>query len=118
MKLLLDEMWSPDIAVQLRRRGHDVDAVASRTDLRTRPDPVIWATAQHEVRVIVTENVPDFRRMALDYQRQGRVHAGLVFTNNRRFPRRDPRTTGLLVTAVLALLASPPDLTNREYWLV
>jgi hypothetical protein len=27
-RLLLDEMWSPEIAVQLCRRGHDVIAVA------------------------------------------------------------------------------------------
>lgn len=117
MKLLLDEMWSPDIAVQLRRHGHDVDGVAARVDFRTQPDPVVWAVAQHEARVIVTENVPDFRQMTLEYHSQGRVHAGLIFTNNRRYPRHDRRTAGRLVTALLALLASTAVMTGREHWL-
>ncbi len=46
MKLLLDEMWPLAIAVELRRRGHDVTAVAERLDLRGQPDEVIFATAR------------------------------------------------------------------------
>ncbi len=43
MKLLLDEMWSPAIAAALRERGHDVVAVAERSDLRGKPDDVIFS---------------------------------------------------------------------------
>lgn len=55
-------MWTPDIAVQLRRRGHNVVAVAERPDLRGQPDALIFAAAQSEERAVVTENVADYRR--------------------------------------------------------
>jgi hypothetical protein len=35
-KLLLDEMFSPVIAINLRQRGHDVIAVAERIDFADR----------------------------------------------------------------------------------
>jgi hypothetical protein len=37
-RLLLDEMFSPAIAAELRELGHDVIAVADRADLRARSD--------------------------------------------------------------------------------
>ena len=57
MKLLLDEMWPHDLADQLRRRGHYVVAVTERPHLRGQSDAFIFAAAQAEERVIVTENV-------------------------------------------------------------
>ena len=54
MKLLLDEIWPPRIADQLRRRGHDVVAVAEYAELRGQPDTVIWAVAQEQGRTVVT----------------------------------------------------------------
>lgn len=117
MNLLLDEMWPPAIALQLRRRGHDVVAVAERPDLRGQPDAVVFAAAQAEGQVIVTENVPDYRALAAYTLQQGRSHAGLIFTSNRRFPRHDPRTAGRLVTALDELLSRGPPVTDLEHWL-
>jgi hypothetical protein len=117
VKLLLDEMWPPELAIQLRRHGHDVTAVTERPELRGQSDVVIFATAQAEGRAIVTENVGDYRVLAAHGLRHGTLHAGLIFTSNRRFPRRDRRTTGLIVTALDALLVSQADLTNQEHWL-
>ena len=88
MKLLLDEMWSPQIAHQLRTRGHDVLAVAERPELRGQPDGQVFDAAQAEARATVTENVPDFRSLAATALAQGRTHAGLIFTSDRSFPRR------------------------------
>ena len=64
LKLLLDEMLDPAIAERLSRRGHEVEAVAERPDLRTQPDSVILAAAEDEDRVIVTQDLGDFRVLA------------------------------------------------------
>ena len=37
-RLLLEEMFSPAIAAELRERGHDVIPVADRPDLRAKAD--------------------------------------------------------------------------------
>lgn len=117
MRLLIDEMWPPAVAVQLRRRWHDVVAVAERPELKGMPDPALFAVAQAEGRAVVTENVPDFRPLAAAALAQGQAHAGLVLTGNARYPRHDPRTSGRLVTALEALLASGAELANQERWL-
>lgn len=117
MKLLLDEMWSPVVALQLRQRDHDVAAVAERPDLRTQPDAMIFLRAQAEERTVVTENVADYRQLAAYEMHQGRRHHGLILTTNRRFPRHDARTVGRLVTALEQLLLSGAELTDGEYWL-
>ncbi|MCL4370173.1 MAG: DUF5615 family PIN-like protein [Chloroflexi bacterium] len=115
--LLLDEMWQPEIAVQLRRRGHDVVAVAERPELRGQPDAAIFAVAQAEGRAIVTENVIDYRPLAAYEIQAGHFHAGLIFTSNRSFPRHDPRTVGHLVKALAELLSMDLESANLEYWL-
>jgi len=56
VKLLLDEMWPPIIAAELRRRGHEVIAVAERAELHGQPDEVVFAAAQAEGRTLLTEN--------------------------------------------------------------
>lgn len=117
MRLLLNQMWPPAIAVQLRRRGHDVVAVAERPEWRGQADPVLFAVAQAEGRTIVTENVADYRPLAAYQLQQGRSHAGLIFTSHRRYPRHDPRTAGRLVTALHDLLPLDLDPANLEHWL-
>lgn len=110
-------MWSPEIAIQLRARGHDVAAVAEQAVLRGQPDRVVFAVAQSEALTIVTENVPDYRLLAREHQQRGHSHAGLVFTSNRSFPRHGAHTAGRLVGALTELLGAHQDLTDREYWM-
>ena len=121
MKLLIDEMFPATIAQRLREQhGRDAVAVAERVDLRGLADADIFLAAQHQRRVIVTENVRDFRPIAREWEAMGRVHFGVVFTTNRKFPRSDPRTSGLLVSALTRLLdkeADKPVASNREIWL-
>ena len=117
MKLLLDAMWAPEIAVQLRRRGHDVVAVTERPGLRGLPDALVFGTAQAEGRAVVTENVSDFRPLAAYQLHHHRTHHGLIFTSNRRFPRHDPRTAGRLIAALGELLSSGLEVTGLEQWL-
>lgn len=117
MRLLLDQMWAPAIAAQLRDRGCDAQAVAERADLVHQPDFFIFLTAQEESRCIVTEDVAGFRALGQSALGQRQGHAGLVFTTDRRFPRHDPRTPGRLVTALVRLLSEHDSLRDREHWL-
>jgi predicted nuclease of predicted toxin-antitoxin system len=117
MKLLLDEMYAPDIAEQLRARGHDVASVhdASYCRLEGEPDEEVWAPALADNRVLVSENVQDFRRLEADALARTQPRAPLIFTTDRQFPRGDPATIGRLVTALDALLAAEPDLVTALF---
>ena len=116
MKLLLDEMWPPAIAAALRERGHDVVAVAERSDLRGKLDEVIFAEALADARAIVTENVVDYRPLASAAIRAGRPSPTLIFTSNRTYPRAVRRTAGRLVVALDTLLSTRGSLEG-EHWL-
>jgi predicted nuclease of predicted toxin-antitoxin system len=110
VKLLLDEMYAPVVAEQLRARGHDVVSVhdPEYRRLEGAPDEEIFAAALAEERALVTENVPDFRRLEAESLARGEAHAALIFTSNRQFPRGEPGTTGRLVEALHVLLTKGP----------
>jgi hypothetical protein len=64
VRLLLDEMWTAEIAVQLRRRGHDVTAATDpepAARYRGVDDTVVFERAQQDRRAIVTDKVGDLR---------------------------------------------------------
>ena len=120
MKLLLDEHLSPEIARQLRERGHDAIAVGERTNLRGRPVRVHFASLPEQQRVIVTRDLADFRPLLADALRRGTPTYGLVCVP-ARFPlNRDG--IGRLVEALDALLQTNPELDaaislGGEIWL-
>lgn len=117
MKLLLDEMYTPTIAEQLRARGHDATSIhdPDQRMLEGQPDDDVWAAAIADDRALVTENVQDFRRIETNALAQGQPVARLVFTTDRQFPRGDPATVGRLVNALDALLAADPDLATALF---
>ena len=117
MKLLLDEMWSPEIAEQLRQRGYDVIAVAGQSTFRGMSDRAVFELAQREGYAIVTDNVDDFIPLAAVATDQGRNHSGLILTTNRKYPRGSSATIGRMVVALESLLSSDIPLENVQYWL-
>ena len=120
MKLLIDEMYSPVLARRLRDEyAADAISVLERSDLRGRPDEEVFEVAQLEGRAIVTENVPDYLRLARNHAAAGALHHGLVLTTNRAFPRARPNTIGRLVEALNEVLSSSKDdaPSNREIWI-
>ena len=119
MRLLLDEMYAPAIAVELRVRGHDVVSVHESTSpaLVGAPDEEVLAAAQVEERALVTENVRDYRPLEVALIASGGHHAGIVYTSNRQFPRGHPATTGRLVLALDALLRERSTLRDRSIFL-
>jgi len=117
VKLLLDEHFPRAVAEQLRARGHDVRAVTEHPELRGANDSVILDAASAAGRAIVTEDVSDFRPLAIARRDAKRPHPGLVYTTDRQFPRSNPRTIGRLVAALERLLEHPPEGDSWEYWL-
>lgn len=117
MRLLLDEMYAPTIAEQLRARGHDVASVhdPEYRVLEGEPDEDVWASAIASDRALVSENVRDFRRIEADALARGGPTARLIFTTDRQFPRGDPGTLGRLVLALEVLLTMPPDTTTALF---
>jgi Domain of unknown function (DUF5615) len=117
MRLLLDEMYAPTIAEQLRARGRDVASVHDpeyRT-LEGEPEEEVWAAALAADRVLVTENVQDCRRIHADALARAQPVLHLIFTTDRQFPRGDSATLGRLVTALDALLAAEPELATSLF---
>jgi predicted nuclease of predicted toxin-antitoxin system len=117
VRLLLDEMFSPAIAAELRQLGHDVMAVADRPDLRSKSDEEIFAWASAEKRWLLTENVKDFRPIMLRALPAGAPGCGLLFTSSRAFPR-SRKNPGSLIRALDAWLTTgPPAPPVTESWL-
>jgi predicted nuclease of predicted toxin-antitoxin system len=117
MKLLLDEMYAPAIAEQLRARGHDVVSVHDPgwRALEGEPDEEVWRAAVADDRVLVSENVQDFRRLEADALAHAEPLARLIFTTDRQFPRGDPATVGRLVTALAAVLSVEGELATALF---
>ena len=106
MRLLLDEHYSPKIAEELRKRGHDVVSVKER-DVRGLGDLQLWNSAVSEGRALLTENVADFMPLVRNNAAQGDRHLGVVFTSPRSMPR-GVGTIGLYVEVLDAFLREHP----------
>jgi hypothetical protein len=113
LKLLLDEMYPPSLARALGRAG--VDAVtASELGLAGRSDYDVFAAAITERRVLLTENVADFARIAGDHLASGRHCPGVLIALSTRFSRR-PAGRDPLAAAILAMAGKP--LEDRSVYL-
>jgi hypothetical protein len=113
LRLLLDEMWSHQIALQLRRRDHDVIA-ATEPEHEARygglGDDLVFEHAQEDGRAIVTENVGDFERARVGFEHTGQTHYGLIYALAPQFDRNlGARVIGPMVRALDGLLRDHPD---------
>jgi predicted nuclease of predicted toxin-antitoxin system len=116
LRLLLDEMHAPAVAIALRAEGNDVVAVAATPSLRGTPDEDLLAYGAANQLVIVTENVVDFAAIASRWATDGIPHAGLIFTSPKRFNRATRAYPGNLVVALREVLAEPPDIGASGTW--
>jgi len=112
-RLLLDEIFSPAIAEQLRTRGHDVLALVADPELRALPDSEVLRTAIEQGRRLVTENVGDFGRLALEAD-----GASVLFTSSRTFPRSRRRPQPLVDALDRWLLRAREVAPPAVAWLV
>ena len=85
--LLLDEMFSDNVAKQLRAKGYDVISVVADSALSGLPDDQVLAYAATEGRALVTANIKDFVPLDARYRAGGQSHAGLILVSTRTFPQ-------------------------------
>jgi len=108
MKLLLDEMISPRIARELRRKKFDVEAIkADRPELEALADKEVIARAAAERRSLVTNDVLDFQMIHNRLLDSGETHYGIVFTSDTTMPR-NKASVGFWVKALEKLLKANP----------
>lgn len=119
MRLLLDEMYSPEIARQLRGRGHDVVSVKERPDLVALGDRELLARMTAERRAIVTNNPGDFVPLFKEAIARDDEVWGLLLTDDRSMPR-SAKTIGRYVDVLHDLLRREPSddaCRNQLRWL-
>jgi hypothetical protein len=102
--LLLDEMFSDDVAQQLRAKGYDVISVVADSALTGLPDDQVLAYAATEGRALVTANIKDFVPLDGRYRAAGKSHAGLILVSTKTFPHN--RGFASAITASLTTLLS------------
>ena len=107
MKLLIDEMYPPALADGLRAAGIDTRTVGE-LGLAGSSDPEVFAAAISSDRVVLTENVADFTRIAAEHLNAGGRHPGLIIALSSRFSRR-PAGRKPLIAAVVALATEQLD---------
>jgi hypothetical protein len=124
VRLLLDEMWTPTIALQLRKRGFDVIAISEPEHAGRYAgisDDQVFAHAQDDGRAIVTDNIADYEQTRREHESRGQTHHGLIYALNPPFNRhRGDRVIGQLVNALARFLSSPEAAQqpfNRAHYL-
>jgi len=100
--LLLDEMFTDDIAQQLCAKGYDVISVVADPALTGLPDDQILAYATTEGRALITANIKDFVPLDGRYRAAGQSHTGLILVSTKTFPQN--RGFPSAVTTALATL--------------
>ncbi len=115
MKALLDEQLSTEIAVELRSRGLDVEAVSERMEMRGLRDEQIAEVAAGEGRAVVTNNIKDYRPIAAGRLAQGKGHSGLILLPSTR--SRSRSAVKVLADGVERIMRdNPAGLADSERW--
>jgi len=77
VRLLLDEMWTPTIALELRTRGFDVIAISEPAYAGRYAgisDDEVFARAQDDSRAIVTDNIADYEHARRGWENRSQVY--------------------------------------------
>ena len=112
-------MLGPQIARELRERGHDAIAIKEREEWVSYDDDQVMELARKEHRAVVTANLRDYRpRAAAAALPGGPGHYGMVFIPGGY--RRTRADIGRIADALEVKLEAHPGergLDNQETWL-
>ena len=111
--LLLDEMFTDDIAQQLRTKGYDVISVVADPALVGLPDDQTLAYATAEGRALVTANIKDSVPLDARYRAADQSHAGLILVSTKTFPQNRGFPSAV-TTALAALLSSTAKIQSAQ----
>jgi predicted nuclease of predicted toxin-antitoxin system len=120
VRLLIDEMYPPAIAEQLRKAGHDVVSIQDDPETRALDDSAVCDLALSAGRAVVTENAADFLRILRYRAGTGEPAPVLVVTSNRSFPRHSDSFIGHSVRALCAFCEKHQGAdaaSGAVYWL-
>jgi hypothetical protein len=124
VRLLLDEMWTPTIALELRKRNLDVMAISEPAHVGRYAgiaDDEVFARAQEDGYAILTDNVADYELARRNWESRGHSHHGIVYALDPPFNRhRGDAVIGQLVKALQGFLSSPDAIEepfNRAHYL-
>jgi hypothetical protein len=82
LRLLLDaDLSSHSLVRILGERGHDVLAAGLNDELKQLDDPILFAVAQEERRVMTTHNFYDFPGILREWAEAGRSHSGCIISH-------------------------------------
>jgi predicted nuclease of predicted toxin-antitoxin system len=119
LRLLVDEMYDPEIASRLRDLDHDAVHLSDRSDLKGASDDTVFSVAQNEQRVIFTNNVRDFVSIINLAIQGGSAFHGIVFSNDRSVARAKSNTGTIsaLLHGFMAQHAEDETLPAGVHWL-
>lgn len=110
IRLYLDEDVDPLLAQVIKDRGIDCLSI-HEVNNRGLPDPDQLAYATEQGRAILTFNIKDFVRLALEYAHTGRHHSGIIVSDHLPFRELLRRTLLLLHRHTHG------DLSDKLLWL-
>jgi hypothetical protein len=117
VRLVLDEHLDDAVAVELRRRGHDVVAVTEDPSLRGLADDDLLAWAADVGRVVVTYNARHFKPLSEGRQVRGEPFAGLIFLSTNRYPQGQRGALIRDLASVMETYPSPQAFKGLWRWL-
>lgn len=115
MRWLIDEMFAPDVAVELQRLGHEAWSVHA-VGLAGTPDPAILADAVERSLVIVTANRNDFLRLSRELIGRRAPTAAIVIVRTAGLPAGGARPFHL-ARRLDRWAAQHPNPALIPYWL-
>jgi predicted nuclease of predicted toxin-antitoxin system len=115
VKLLLDEMIPPQVALGLRKAGYEVQAIKrDRNDLLGSSDLELVRLMATERRAIVTNDIADFQAIHDRFLATDDEHYGMVFTFDATMPRNKDAIPQWVQTLTELLADHPEDDSLRN----